>query len=138
MKIVRLILHKLGHPQPPTPIHVDNMTAVRIVNSTIKCQRSRAFEMRYFWLLDQDVQKYFKFKYHPGQENLGDYPTKYHTGPIHQHVRPYYLHMANSSRLLPHALKPSSRQGCDESLGDPYLRQVPLPKIPVSCKIRSM
>jgi hypothetical protein len=35
-KIIRLILHELGHPQPPTPIHVDNTTAVGIVNSTIK------------------------------------------------------------------------------------------------------
>ena len=42
VKIIRLTLHELGHPQPPTPIHVDNTTAVGIVNSTIKRQRSRA------------------------------------------------------------------------------------------------
>ena len=136
-KIIRLILHELGHPQPPTPIHVDNTTAVGIVNSTIKRQRSRAFEMRYFWLLDQEVQKYFRFKYHPGQENMGDYPSKHHTGPIHQHVRPYYLHAENSPRILPRALKPSSRRGCAETLGDPYHRQVPLPMIPVSRKLDS-
>jgi hypothetical protein len=136
-KIIRLILHELGHPQPPTPIHVDNTTAVGIVNSTIKRQRSRAFEMRYFWLLDQEVQKYFRFKYHPGQENMGDYPSKHHTGPIHQHVRPYYLHAKNSPRILPRALKPSSRRGCAETLGDPYHRQVPLPRIPVSRKLDS-
>ena len=29
---LRLTLHKLGHPQPSTPIHVDNKTAVGIVN----------------------------------------------------------------------------------------------------------
>ena len=52
-KIVRLTLAKLGHSQPQTPIHIDNTTAVGIVNKTIKRQQSRAMEMRYFWLLDQ-------------------------------------------------------------------------------------
>ena len=35
-KILRLILLELGHEQPQTPIHVDNTTAVGIVNNTIK------------------------------------------------------------------------------------------------------
>ena len=109
-----------------------NTTAAGIVNNTIKQQLSCAMEMRYFYLLDQEVQKQFKFGYQPGQENLGDYPTKHHTGPIHQHVRPYYLQMKNSSRLLPRASKPSSRRGCAETLEDPYLRQILLPRIPNS------
>ena len=62
-RVIRLILSELGHSQPPTPIHIDNTTAVGIVNSTIKRQRSRSMEMRYFWLLDQDLQMYFKFYY---------------------------------------------------------------------------
>eukprot|EP00956_Cyclotella_meneghiniana_P010759 scaffold15068_cov99-Cyclotella_meneghiniana.AAC.1 len=33
-RIMRLTLHELGHPQPPTPIHVDNSTTVGIVNNT--------------------------------------------------------------------------------------------------------
>jgi hypothetical protein len=37
-KVFRLILAKLGHPQPPIPIHIDNTTTVRIVNNTIKRQ----------------------------------------------------------------------------------------------------
>jgi hypothetical protein len=49
-KVFRLVLAKLGHPQPPTPIHIDNTTTVGIVNNTIKCQQLRAMEMRYFWL----------------------------------------------------------------------------------------
>ena len=88
--------------------------------------------MRYFYLLDQAVQKYFIFKYHPGQENLGDYPTKHHTAAIHQHVRLWYLHNKNSPRVLPQEMRPSSRRGCAGTLGDPYLRQVPLPRIPTS------
>jgi hypothetical protein len=35
-KAVRLNLEDLGHPQPPTLIHIDNTTTVGIVNNTIK------------------------------------------------------------------------------------------------------
>jgi hypothetical protein len=52
-KIICLILHEMGHPQPPTPVHCDNSMAVGISNSTVKRQRSRAMEMRYFWVVDQ-------------------------------------------------------------------------------------
>ena len=37
-KVFRLVLAKLGHPQPPTPIHIDNTTTVGIINNTIKLQ----------------------------------------------------------------------------------------------------
>ena len=39
-KIIRLILEELGHPQPKTPVSISNTTAVGIVNSTIKRQKS--------------------------------------------------------------------------------------------------
>ena len=57
-------------------------------------------------------------------------PSKHHFGPIHQHVRPYYLHMPNLPTFLPRAAKPSSERGCAEILGDPYHKMVPLPRIP--------
>ena len=104
--------------------------AVGIVNNTIKRQRSRSMEMRYFWLLDQQTQKYLAVYYHPGQENMGDYPSKHHFSPGHKHVRPWYVHMPNSPTHLPRAVKPSSRRGCAEILGDPYHKMVPLPRIP--------
>ena len=58
-RIIRLTLMEMGYPQPSTPIHIDNSKCVGIVNGTIKRQRSRAMENRYFWLLDQEAQKYF-------------------------------------------------------------------------------
>jgi hypothetical protein len=91
-------------------------------------------EMRYFWLLDGNTQKYFKFYDMPGQENLGDYPSKHHTADIHQYVRPYYVHTETSPTILPRALKLSIRQGCAEILGDPYAKKSPLPRIgPITC-----
>ena len=89
-------------------------------------------EMRYFWLLDGETQQYFKFYYQPGLENLGDYPSKHHIADIHQHVRPYYVHMHNSPTILPRAMKPSTRRGCAEILGDPYSKKSPLPSIDTS------
>jgi hypothetical protein len=37
-KVMRICLKELGHPQPPTPIHIDNTTTVGNVNNTIKRQ----------------------------------------------------------------------------------------------------
>ena len=66
---------------------------------------------------------------------MGDYPSKAHTGAIHTHVRPYYMHMSNSPRTLLRAHKPSSRRGCVELLGSPYYKGVPLPRIPSTRKL---
>ena len=129
-KVIHLVLEELGHPQPPTPIHDDNTTTVGIVNNTVRQQRSRAMKMRNFWLLDGKVQKLFSFYYQPCQENFGDYPSKHHPADIHQHVRPYYAHMNNSPTVLPRAAKPSSWQGCAETLADPYKGKTPLPRVP--------
>ena len=120
----------MGHPQPSTPIHINNSTCVEIVNNTQKRSESRAMYGKYLWLLDCDAQKEFSFHQHPGQANLGDYPSKAHTGTIYKHVRPYYVHMENSPKTLTRAVMPSSRRGCAETLDDPYYYRVPLPRIP--------
>ena len=92
-------------------------------------------EMQYFWLLDGETQRYFKFYYQPGLENLGDYPSKHHTADIHQHVQPYYVHMDNSPTLLPRAMKPNTHRGCAEILGDPYSKKSPLPSMCTSPRL---
>ena len=128
-RIIRLTLEEMGYPQPRTPIHVDNTTVTGIVNNTIKRQRSRAMEMRYFWLLDQIAQKNFAYIYQPGQENLGDYHTKPFNREEMKRKRPYYVHEKNSPRYLLRAQLPRTRQGCVNSKWDSY-RNAPLPIIP--------
>jgi hypothetical protein len=86
--IFQLTLEDLGHPQPKTPAHCDNATAVGIANNTIKRQRSRAMEMRYFWTSEKEKQDMYSFKWYPGQENLADYQIKHHPGAHHSAVRP--------------------------------------------------
>ena len=128
-KIIRLILEELGHPQPPTPVHCDNATAVGIANDTVKKHRSRSMEMRYFWITDQVDRKFFVVLWHPGQENLADYFTKHFDAKHHQEVRPWYTHMHNSPRFLPRAAAPATLRGCAGTLDNGYLRSVPLPRV---------
>ncbi len=78
--IFRLTLKEMGHPQPPTPIHCDNPTAVGIANNTVKQQRSRSMEMRFFWVADAVEQGKFDIKYYLGKENLGDCQSNHHIG----------------------------------------------------------
>ena len=106
-KVFQLILAENGHKQPPTLIHIDNTTRVGIVNNTIKRHQPQLMEIQYFWSLDDETQQYFKFYHQLGLEHLRDYPSKHHTADIHQHVRPYYVHMDNSPILLPQIMKPS-------------------------------
>ena len=129
--VFRDILRDMGHPQPKTPVHCDNATAVGIANNTVKRQRSRSMEMRFFWISDKIAQEMYDISWHPGQENLADYQSKHHPGGHHVAVRPWYLHMENSPRVLPRALKPSTLKGCVGTPKDGYLRKVPLPRVPL-------
>jgi hypothetical protein len=43
-KVIHLVLEELGHPQPPTPIHIDNTTTVNIINNTTKQQQLCSME----------------------------------------------------------------------------------------------
>eukprot|EP00804_Cyclotella_cryptica_P025569 CCRYP_002814-RC/>CCRYP_002814-RC protein AED:0.45 eAED:0.45 QI:0/-1/0/1/-1/0/1/0/106 len=71
--MLRLVLQELGHVQPPTPTHCDNERATGITNDTVKKQRSRSMEMRFFWVTDRVNRRIFNIKWHPGQENLAHY-----------------------------------------------------------------
>ena len=137
-KILRLILHELGHPQPPTPIHCDNKTAAGIANDTVKKHRSRSMEMRFFWITDQVKQSIFDVQWHPGQENLGDYYTKAFDGKHHREVRPWYLHKENSPRFLPRVSALRDLRGCVGTLANGYIKSVPLPRIPVGLGTRAL
>ena len=100
---LRTTLEELGHPQPPTPIKTDNTTANGIINGTVKQQRSKAIDMRFYWLKDRVEQGQFKIYWAPGDENWADYFTKHHSPTHHKKIRSVYLKELNS---------PSDLQGC--------------------------
>jgi hypothetical protein len=74
---IRTTLEELGYPQPPTPVHVDNTTAVGIENDTVKQRRSKAIDMRFYWIRDRVKQGQFHIYWAPGKHNIADYFTKH-------------------------------------------------------------
>ena len=107
---MRHTLIELGHAQPPTKIKTDNSTADGIVNGTIKPNRSKAMDMRFFWLCCRVNQGQFKIYWAPGAHNFADYFTKHHSPAHHKRLRPIYLHEATSL---------SDVQGCIRAMGAP-------------------
>ena len=88
---MRHVLNEMGHQQPPTPLQTDNSTALGVVKSTIQPKRTKAMDMRFYWLRDRENQKQFRSYWIAGPKNYGDYVTKHHP-PIHnQSVRPTFL-----------------------------------------------
>ena len=100
----------MGHPQPPIAIYTDNSTAHGILNGTVTQNRSKAIDMRFYWLRDRVKQGQFKIIWAPGATNLADYFTKHHSPAHHKRVRPIYLQEANS---------PTDMQGCVAKLSRP-------------------
>jgi hypothetical protein len=47
---LRITLDKLGHAQPPTPMVTDNSTTSGIANESMKQKRSKAMDMRFYWI----------------------------------------------------------------------------------------
>ena len=88
---LRTILNELGHPQPPTPMVTDNSAANSIVNDIGKQKRSRAIDMRFYWVKDRIKQGQFNVYWKPGQQNLADYYTKHFPASHHRNMRPIVL-----------------------------------------------
>lgn len=93
---IRTTLEEMGHPQPPTHVRGDNSTAIGIANNTIKVRRSKAIDMRYFWLQDREAQKHFKYYWDKGEGNRADYYTKHHSVAHHRATRPQHLYIPPS------------------------------------------
>jgi hypothetical protein len=88
--ILHITLDELGYTQPATPIQTDNSTACGIANDiandNIKQQRSRAIDMRFYWVRNRVQQGQFIIYWGPGQLNLADYYTKHHSAAHHRDV----------------------------------------------------
>jgi hypothetical protein len=64
--VLRTTLEELGHKQPPTPMDTDNTTATGYINGTIKQKRTKAMDMRFYWIKDRVKQGQFKIDWGPG------------------------------------------------------------------------
>jgi hypothetical protein len=96
---IRIALEELGFPQPATPIQTDNSTACGIANDTVKQRRSKAIDMRFYWIKDRVRQGHFFVYWKPGKINQADYFTKHHPPSHHQEMRPLYLLPESNNRF---------------------------------------
>jgi hypothetical protein len=85
------ILIDMGHPQPKTPIQMDNLTAEGFINSKIQPKRTKLMDMRFEWLKDREAKNQFQFFWRSGNTNLAKYFMKHHPPAHHQNVRGGFL-----------------------------------------------
>ena len=97
---IRTTLIEMGHPQPPTPLQVDNTTARSFSNGTMKQKRSKSIDMNFYWLQDRKQQSQFHIYWGPGKNNLRDYHSKHHSPSHHRQMRPTYLHAQQATTHL--------------------------------------
>ena len=88
---IRNTLREMGHPQPPTPITTDNACAAGIASDTVKQKRSKAIDMRFYWIRDRVKQGQFCVRWAPGTMNRADYFTKHFWPAYHRAIRSTYL-----------------------------------------------
>ena len=95
--MLRNTLQDLGYPQGPTPIQADNACAVGLANDQVKQKRSKAIDMRFYWVKDRVKAGQFIIYWRKGEENEADYFTKHHSPSHHRKMRHRYLHDPHAS-----------------------------------------
>jgi hypothetical protein len=114
--VLRTTLEELGHEQPPTPMETDNTTATGYSNGTIKQKRTKAMDMRFYWIKDRVKQGQFKIYWGPGFQNLADYFTKHHSPAHHKRIRNVYIH-ADERPINRRGIQDSALRGCVNTSG---------------------
>jgi hypothetical protein len=62
---LRTTLEELGHKHPLTPMETDNTTVTGYSNGTIKQKRTKAMDMRFYWITDRVKQGQFNVYWGP-------------------------------------------------------------------------
>lgn len=87
----RATLSDLGYVQDATPIITDSTTAKGIADQSVRIKRSKAIDMRYFWIKDRVKQGHFSIHWGPGALNLADYFSKTHPIQVYLAKRASFL-----------------------------------------------
>jgi hypothetical protein len=95
----RHVLEFLGHPQPPTPMQMDNTTSLGVVNQNVM-KKLKLMDMKCHWLQCRISQKQFRHYWAAGKSNLGNYFTKHHPAIHHQATRGTFLTVISRRREL--------------------------------------
>jgi hypothetical protein len=124
--VLRTTLEELGHPQPPTPMETDNTTATGYSNGTIKQKRTKAMDMRFYWIKDRVKQGQINVYWGPGFQNLADYFTKHHSPAHHKRMRDVYIH-ADKRPINRKGIRDSALRGCVNTSGKAGAQITPTP-----------
>jgi hypothetical protein len=73
-------------------METDNTTATGYSNGTIKHKRTKAMNMRFYWIKERVKQGQFNVYWGPGFQNLVDYFTKHNSPAHHKRMRKIYIH----------------------------------------------
>jgi hypothetical protein len=92
-------------------METDNTTATGYSNCTIKLKRTKAMDMRFYWIKDWVKQGQFKIYWGPGFQNLADYFTKHHSPAHHKRIRNVYIH-ADERKINREGIRDSALRGC--------------------------
>jgi hypothetical protein len=94
-----MTITKMGHPQPSTPIQVNNSPATEFANGNTKQKQLKAIYTHFYWIKDRTQQGQFLVCWVPGTTNLADYhmkhhsPAQHHSPAHHRLMRPIYIHL---------------------------------------------
>ncbi len=88
---MRIILLEMGHKQPPTPLQTNNSMAKAMINGKVQSKWTKAMDMQFHWLWDQECQQQFHIYWWPRKLNYADYWTKHHPATHHQNMRKEFL-----------------------------------------------
>ena len=71
--LLRIVLEEMGHPQPETPVIVDNATAQGSMKGTMTPKKANEHDMRAAWLKCRQARRQFNLIWEPGKTNKTDY-----------------------------------------------------------------
>jgi hypothetical protein len=108
-------------------METDNTTATGYSNGTIKQKRTKAMDMRFYWIKDKVKQGPFNVYWGPGFQNLADYFTKHHSPSHHKKMRNIYIH-ADELPINRKGIWDSAFRGCVNTSGKAgaQIRHLPL------------
>ena len=109
---IRTALIELAHPQPSTPIRLDNTAAVGFANVGIKQKRSKAMDMWWYWIQDRVRENLLLVYYRLVDTNLGDPFTTHHTLSHLLLMHQYYLQPSSHTAHLANVVIAHLVQGC--------------------------
>ena len=121
----------MGHPQQPTPMEVDNETAIGFPKSTMKQKRNKVIDMRFYWVRERVNQNQLTIYWIPGENNVGDYVSKHHSPAHHKTMRPIFvvnlIFQNPSCTYTENCLQRLSlclQQGCDNATMNSFFNRI--------------